>query len=193
MNQIDPHPACPGWCVLPANHDPADLADGGRVHRGPRVGDIAPAFTDGEGWSADVWLPDGGGSEAVGLLLASEPGEIAVRLQQLASDAMRAAAWFLDQAAPVADATPPSSAPPVACPSWCALPAGHPFDTDWERERLHEGPEFGIFGTFQGESDDELSGQLVVDVDAQSFYDPEDLRTVARDALAAAAWLEAQS
>lgn len=95
--QIDQRPACPTWCTLPANHDPAELADGSRIHRGPRVGDIVPMFTDGEGWEAAIWLPAGGGAEAVGMFQSDNPCAIAVRLQKLASDALLAAVWFLDQ------------------------------------------------------------------------------------------------
>ncbi len=81
------------------------------------------------------------------------------------------------------------------CPDWCTLPTGHGWDSvdhDGTLWSGHQGPQFG-FLSCGGQEKSDAVGTVALEAIADDLtdLDADDLRDLARDALAAAEWLEA--
>jgi len=87
------HPGCPAWCTEPPEHDPEDLAAGGRVHYGPEFGDARVGYSDSDhdGWFAFVWSDRAG--EAIEFD-SDTAADLAIRLRRVAGDMAAAAEWL---------------------------------------------------------------------------------------------------
>ena len=95
--------------------------------------------------------------------------------------------------------------PATACPSWCTLKPGHPWDSEacgLESDvanlcRGHAGPSFGKFIHIGGIEFANSAGvveydiHLSEDISADTVMDRAELIELSRQALAAAAWLQA--
>lgn len=81
---------------------------------------------------------------------------------------------------------------PPACPKWCTLPEGHPYDDG--DDRLHKGPLFG--GVLRGWGMEGTGRPMQLEVDTEPmapgamFSSPDELRALAKAAEEAARWLE---
>lgn len=82
---------CPSWCLLPADHDPDDARDGGRVHSVPGLpATVWLSYADDAGWYAEVCQEDA----YVGATAAAVAG----KLRALADDLVKAGEWLEAQA-----------------------------------------------------------------------------------------------
>ncbi len=83
------------------------------------------------------------------------------------------------------------------CPSWCTLRPGHPADSihnDGRESRGHAGPNFGEFLYAGSDEFTDAPGEQLIEMslyadDSELAHDQ--LRKLSRNALDAAAWLEA--
>ena len=75
-----------------------------------------------------------------------------------------------------------------ACPEWCVRPDHDADELGPESRIFHYGPEFGSFIGIMGETTEDLAATLTDD--NRDDLTSGELRQLAADALAAAAWLE---
>lgn len=83
--------------------------------------------------------------------------------------------------------------PAMVCPSWCELPADHPWtDEQTEFTRCHRGPDYRFVWLGDHESS-LMPGQVAPGAMLEQFDDltVDDLRRLAREASLAADWMEA--